>query len=604
MKLADFTPANGETDNSKIWQSGAQSNLIAHMLYGGEDYQVKIHAAKPKWFNTDQKISKLQNELSSCDASDIVTRDKINSELESLRRAKDKYDKKDRVSDAFLTYKQKLISVVNSIGDDCIVPPADYWKEPISFKGDETYSIDATRWVKSDVGHSDKPLLFKDLSERQQYDIIASLAEELDKLHKKGIVHSDLKIGNTLIVRQGGNFKAVLIDFDCAIVLDELYRQAVPYGAWLNILGGTYFSPELQELFNIADEGDQDQFEAFDFRRITDKADIFALGVTIYEYYYGEASGLNLLPMISDSGKPLTNSSYGLALACGYKLNLPDSVPDLLYSAISWMMDADPNARPTAQQVCELFRSANASVPAKYQRNPLWEEHREIYELTLPDGYTIRHARRPNYQYNSGGSTWFTRSIKDLEAEKLVKRKGEPPIDESHKLWPSDGEGALPLCAKRASVEGKYAVKVDGFDRVVNFAELKEMGVLCTEAELATLWPRDNNLRVVTSNKLVRDMAKGVGYYRYDKFMTLVTSKELVTRGLAVDKSVKSSLRINFRTADAELYEVNPDADTSNVVSVVRDVFSGTRYIFNFSDKRSESLTLEQMLNKGYIKRK
>ncbi len=612
MKLADFTPLNGETDNSKIWKTGAQSNLIAQMSYGGKPYQVKIHAAKPKWYNTDYKISKLEQQISACDPADLVKLEQLNNELDSLRRAKPKYDKKDSVSDAFLDYKQRLIRTVSSIGDANIVPPADYWKEPIEFKGSETFSIDATPWVITDVGHSDKPLLFKDLSERQQYDVIASLAEELDKLHRKGILHCDLKVGNTLIVRQGSGFKGVLIDFDCALILNDLYNQTLPYDAWLNIIGGTFFAPEMQEMFSIASEGEPEDFEAFDFRRITDKVDIFALGVTIYEYYYGEASGSNILPMLSEAGERLDQAAYGAAVAAGYKTDFPDSMPDLLYAAINWMMEADPAQRPTAMQVCEIFRNADASsIPAKYQRNPLWEEHREAYELTLPEGYLIRHARKPYYQFSkNGGSTWFTRSIKELETEHIVKRTdgaggsgGEGPVVIST-YWESDATGEMPKCVRRASTEGKYYVKVDGLEKLATYSDLCTMGVVCTEAECATLWPRDSHLHLTTSNKIIRDLTRGVGYYRYGMFMTVVASKELVGRGIATDNAVKTPLSIRFWARDEEQYEVNPDADTSAISSVTRHVFSGTNYTFNFTDGHSETFTTEQMLNKGYIRRK
>ena len=168
------------------------------------------------------------------------------------------------------------------------------------------------------------------------------------------MLHSDLKLGNTVVSKDADGLKCTIIDFDSAILLDDLYSDRYSVNVWYYILGGTFFSPELYPFYMICRENkDAAEFAEFDKKSITTKSDIFALGVTIYEYFFGEADGANIMPFVSADGEALDVPMYGLAVKQGYKPNLPDTVNDLLFGALNWMLAKDPAERMLA---CAVYR--------------------------------------------------------------------------------------------------------------------------------------------------------------------------------------------------------------------------------------------------------
>lgn len=607
MKLDDFTPIDNGDD--KIWKKASQDNLIAIMTSGGKTYQLKIHA-EPKWYYVDDEIRRKEEELRACNEEDRIRKkdERLASELDSLRRAKPKRDENDKIADAYLSYKQRLTNAVKSLNDSHIICASDFWKQPIDFKGDVVLSIDASAWLDTDVGFENKPILFgRDLNIDQQYEVVASLADTLAKLHNAGIVHSDLKIGNVLLAKRDGKLGAVLIDFDCGILLDDLHRRRVPFEALRMLVGGTHYSPELQELFNtVVLDADKEQYDAFDLSRITPKSDIFSLAVTIYEFFYGRADFTKLMPMVAPDGEMIDAPMYGYAVSLGYKPAFPDSMDDLLYSMLNWMLELKPEDRPTAEEVAKVFRSKDTSIiPSKYLRNPLWEEHRGIYELTLPEGYAITHGTKPYYRFTKNGSTWFTRSIKELVNEHLAKVIGAPSAEDEHKLWAPDGDKDLPFCAKRANQEGKYSVKFGDREKVVDFTELKRLGVICPEEDLRKPWP-DDDIRFVSAKKITRDMRRGVGCYIAGEGIgrSFCTTEQLLKGGYAVKSSEKTPIKIMLWPKDEEIYCVNPDADTTNVASIVRNTLMGKGYRVFHTSGSPESLDAEGMFRKGFFKKK
>lgn len=335
MKISEFSlvtrniAGEGATERMGEWKSGSRSNLIALGSRGGKQYQIKLHAAEPKWYNAAQAIAAKEAEIRALpsDAPRMVG-ERLRSELESLKNSKARNDESDRASDEYIEIKHHLADALNSIGDPLVAGPADFWKEAIEFKGGAVFAVEATPWVDGvAVGFDDSaPVQFaRDLTDDEQYDIVAALAHTLSKLHAAGVLHGDLKQANTLIVKRGGKFEVALIDFDASFVLEDLYSRKYRFDAWNYVIGGTYFSNEQYELFSMThDSPDEEWYEEYELTKVDEKSDIFSLGITIYEYFFGRADKGNFVPFVSPDGEKLNSMSYGRAVARGYTPDFPE----------------------------------------------------------------------------------------------------------------------------------------------------------------------------------------------------------------------------------------------------------------------------------------
>ncbi len=620
MKLSDFkmkvhnVAGPGEPPKMDEWQTGSRSNLWGKGDYGGKEYQIKIHAAEPKWNFADQKIRDKKAEIRACDPSDDLTLERLKKELESLEKGRDKLNQKDRDSDGYVESKQRLIKAINGIGSNQLVCPVDFWTEPVAQRGNGTFAIEAAPWITPNVGFDGKnPIDFRrDLSFEQQCDVVASFCQQLAKLHNAGILHSDLKLGNTVVNKDSDGLKCTIIDFDSAILLDDLYSGRYSVNVWYYILGGTHFSPELYPLYLICRENkDASDFAEFDTKSVTTKSDIFALGVTIYEYFFGEADGANLMPFVSPDGEALDVPMYGVAVKQGYKPNLPDSVNDLLYGAINWMVEKDPDQRPTAEQIGKVFATRDISlIPSKYVRNPLWEEHQGKYKLTLPEGISVAKALKPRYRLKNRGMV-VTRSIEELVRSGyavLLGEDGEVKVEEkkpdlSSKIWEADGSGELPPCVRRAAVSGRYLVHSKGISRGATFSQLKQEGYICTEAEKATPWPCDSKLKFLGTRPIYRDLSdgKGVGCYVFGTGISAIryTTQTLIERGLA-----STSIYFALCRDDEVLYKPNFDKIPSNVKAITRSAIVNHQYRLEYVDGKTEKLMIADMEKRGYVVKK
>jgi eukaryotic-like serine/threonine-protein kinase len=149
------------------------------------------------------------------------------------------------------------------------------------------------------------------------------VAHSLRILHDRGIVHGDLKPSNVLIKRTELGYTTKLIDFDNAYLAGEPPPPEEIVGTM------NYYAPELvgyiQETGTAAAE-------------LTQKADIFALGLIYTEYLSGALSGFDA-----------DRYQYaGVAAQAGEVLRLPPTtVPTSVVELVDRMLLADPTARPT-----------------------------------------------------------------------------------------------------------------------------------------------------------------------------------------------------------------------------------------------------------------
>eukprot|EP00192_Tetraselmis_astigmatica_P001689 CAMPEP_0117680528 /NCGR_PEP_ID=MMETSP0804-20121206/18410_1 /TAXON_ID=1074897 /ORGANISM="Tetraselmis astigmatica, Strain CCMP880" /LENGTH=1991 /DNA_ID=CAMNT_0005490051 /DNA_START=420 /DNA_END=6397 /DNA_ORIENTATION=- len=149
--------------------------------------------------------------------------------------------------------------------------------------------------------------------------IALDIAKGLETLHAVSVVHRDLKPGNLLLDH---NFRPKLIDFGISRLRDSdktsITTECV--GTW------SYMAPE--------------QFS----NRVSEKVDVYALGVTIWEVFTRQKPWQEML----------SNSPWELIYAImnnDERLPIPPECPEELRSLLEDCWLADPRQRPTMSQV-------------------------------------------------------------------------------------------------------------------------------------------------------------------------------------------------------------------------------------------------------------
>jgi eukaryotic-like serine/threonine-protein kinase len=172
---------------------------------------------------------------------------------------------------------------------------------------------------------------------QDQLVLLKTVAHSLRILHDRGIVHGDLKPSNVLIKRTEFGCTTKLIDFDNAYLAGE----PPPPGEIVGTMN--YYAPELvgyiQETGTSAAE-------------LTQKADIFALGLIYAEYLSGALPGF-------DAGR---YQYAGVAVQGGEVLRLPSgTLPAPVVELVDRMLLADPTARPA---IADIHTTLMAIRPA------------------------------------------------------------------------------------------------------------------------------------------------------------------------------------------------------------------------------------------------
>lgn len=205
------------------------------------------------------------------------------------------------------------------------------------------------------------------------------VATGLHAAHTAGIVHRDIKPGNVMVTQTPDGERARIVDFGIA--------QAAASGPKLTQVGiavGTpgYVAPE--QLSGMQADG---------------RADIFSLGVTLYESLAGE------LPWVEDD--PLALLSAILNDSPRDLRRLRPEVPDALHELVMSMLQARPESRPAdagevASQLGALLRDHAPATPSV--ASPLRSEvplTLAAASLHVEPGVAAQQLR------------WFTRAVED-----------------------------------------------------------------------------------------------------------------------------------------------------------------------------------------------
>ena len=189
------------------------------------------------------------------------------------------------------------------------------------------------------------------LTEDARLTLIKSLLYSMSRLHKQKIVHSDLKPENILVkATEEGFCTAKIIDFDAGF-----FEEDIPE----NIEGSqNYFAPEMLRRMNGEDID------------VTVKADVFALGLLMHQYWCGEMPGIS--EKYNYTFEAVLNDS---------PVTLDPSIPEELRELIGSMLAKEADKRPTAEDVWKRLRgttvesvaeAAPVSVPKKEDRGAIF----------------------------------------------------------------------------------------------------------------------------------------------------------------------------------------------------------------------------------------
>ena len=263
---------------------------------------------------------------------------------------------------------QAIRTIAGSGGN--IVIPCDEFIEGNQY-------VEAAEFVNGAIDDDETEGVLASLSVDVKKLLMQTAAGALFSVHSKGIIHSDLKLKNVLLVRNTtGNYVAQLIDFDSSYFVDEKPEEIV----------GTidYYSPELGE---YADSEDDREVIG---KKITEKSDIFSLGLIFHFYLSGGLpEPINLTDKLKKRKEKGKVIYCWIALNSGCELQLSPLIESPKYaSLIRDMLQKDPNARPSASEVLKRLREAEPVIEEP------WPEHSIVLDRSKLEEADIAGLRK------------------------------------------------------------------------------------------------------------------------------------------------------------------------------------------------------------------
>lgn len=303
-----------------------------------------------------------------------------------------------------------------------IVIPCDSFVDGIHY-------YEVTEFIDGVIPDDELQTFLDGLSYDEKLLMMKTAAGALSAVHSAGVIHSDLKLKNIIVVRNSlSNFVAKLIDFDSSYPSDEK-----------KFIGGddVYCSPELAE---YAATEDEEEMEAL-ARRITAKTDIFSLGIVYHYYLSGEfpdAVALSerlrtLKERRERAGKPSIFYTYQL-LDEGCELKLSDKITSVnLKCLILDMLEKDPEKRPTAMQVLMRLKDGEPTVTAPAPEHKIKLEAARLAADGIVGLKPIRGEAKYEVIFSTGRKVFYTKD----ELVSLGYAKAEVVIPECFgEHWP------------------------------------------------------------------------------------------------------------------------------------------------------------------------
>lgn len=368
-----------------------------------------------------------------------------------------------RMKGEFDSFMENRIKINKALAD--LAGPGGNIILPTHWFVDDVCYIEATEFVNDLI--EDEDIL--NLSIEDKIFIMLTAAAALYNIHKKKIVHSDLKRTNILAARNSsGRISAKIIDFDSSYFENDIRPEE---------LGGdqNFMSPELAWCL-MCDMSD----ESMDC--LSAKSDIFSLGLVFHDYLVtekcidkdGKRRTRGCHPKIEGlTGKLKERADAGKTVYCceallsDGKLVVSDKITDkYLRHLIAAMLQPEPEDRPTAQEVLEVLKNKKVldvksdaiiiqgeetaphpsvadiilAVPSDFCEP--WPEHEIVFERDkLNDsGYIaserVEKSGRKCYNLYKRDGTPRLFSFENLLLLKMASRKGKSDKEKSKPTAP------------------------------------------------------------------------------------------------------------------------------------------------------------------------
>lgn len=239
--------------------------------------------------------------------------------------SKEMTEHKKRICEEFYASRKSFYNVLSGCRNGNIVTVDDF------FRSGSRYYIVTDR-IENTASNINVTLR---LNEQQKLTLLKTIAYSFSLLHDAGIVHADIKPDNILLKRTAeGNLTAKIIDFDSGFLIrNEPEEMAGDF---------PYLAPETFLKMNGKEV------------RITQKIDIFALGLLFHQYWTGT------LPRINEQ----YNYTFEAVLDRS-NVQLSNTLPNRVATVIQKMLALQPNQRPTAKEVFSMlsYDSKGAAIP-------------------------------------------------------------------------------------------------------------------------------------------------------------------------------------------------------------------------------------------------
>jgi serine/threonine protein kinase len=282
------------------------------------------------------------------------------------------------------------------------------------------------------------------------FESLLTLFEGLSLIHRKGLVHLDIKPANIVSKRESdGSFKTRMIDLGLSDLIASVVEKppTVNYAYWpfdlklldTNFLSGrervdddlimdfyenlAYNRPLYPYWLYVTSSGSmineswaklligKIQSKEISKERIVTGVDIFALGRTIAEVYARLTGHLYVRDKTSPAIKkgvivPRSVNIGDVDELKVYHSELAEKVSRPLYSLITDMTDANPDKRPTAAEAGVRYRRMLPAMERSFEKFPALKQLRPLAdpgEPAVPNRPKTRRAGK--FELNSEGSS-------------------------------------------------------------------------------------------------------------------------------------------------------------------------------------------------------